>query len=162
MNIFALTLLPHYPTLGVPGDFNSKCFNSTAPPSSSAGGGVGGGAAGSACTADGDCLYSSCSKNMCVLPPLQCPTSRAGIFLISYSFTLHYWRQMVLFVTGHSIHFNTLSGHCFASQVPCVPPMVLADTLIPLGTLSHHAPYWTQHARPRVYVAVISEAKIVL
>jgi hypothetical protein len=40
--------------------------------------------------------------------------------------------------------------------------MVLADTPIPLGTLLHHAPYWTLHARPLVYVAVISEAKIVL
>lgn len=65
--------------LGIIGDSNTKCIN---PPSAlSSVQSAEWGELGSKCNANDECMYGDCSENVCVAPPLLCPTNSAGEYM---------------------------------------------------------------------------------
>ena len=65
--------------IGVVGDSNSLCSNTTA--SSQGIASVSGLPLGAACFTDANCLYGFCSMNTCAAPALSCPTTLPGMRL---------------------------------------------------------------------------------
>ena len=61
------------PFLGLVGDANTKCFDTSLPLPPGSGGEVG-----STCIMGSNCLYSECVNGVCVAPALTCPSNVAG------------------------------------------------------------------------------------
>ena len=75
----SLPLTPFAPTLGVIGDSNTKCIN--LPSSLSSDQSAKRGEIGSRCEVADDCMYGSCTGNVCVAPALLCPSNSTGWYL---------------------------------------------------------------------------------
>ena len=70
IHLFTLLLIPF---LGLVGDANTKCFDTSLPLPPGSGGEVG-----STCIMGSNCLYSECVNGVCVAPALTCPSNVAG------------------------------------------------------------------------------------
>ena len=117
--------------VGIVGDSNTMCYNSTAMVTAK-------GAVGTVCTANSDCLYGLCVNGMCAAPPLFCPTTIPGTYrydifysysilfspLLSYSLVHPYSLSfllnsytLILFLLLCSLHFYLLIFFSFSSSV---------------------------------------------
>ena len=81
--IYELLSTPFCANLGLVGDSNTLCHD----PSVVLSGPSTVGAIGSVCNTGLNCLYGSCVKNICVAPPLLCPTVVHGKLFFSFCVT---------------------------------------------------------------------------